>query len=723
MSSVAKNCGFWVLPEGQDGDGAADYIPDLAALLNTNSKTYFTDSYTLEKECPKTTTIGKYIESLVNLHGRVIILTCGKFLTGTDIPALGHIVLMAKMNNIANFEQLLGRMIREYPGKDEVKMYCFAPAMEIGLVQGKMAKMNTALGGSTEYEMLECIPLTEYTANGPCKINPDTILAEVQEFFKRLSKDRLPSASLESALAGIDLSVWEGLDTKKFKKSAPKAGVTEDNGAKVKTKLGDNPKTGKPYTKEEINSITQIANAIQTVMVEAKWIAYSIDNYDYSVVLNNPALVRMFPNEIDAVVSTIENDIVIKDMVIKNLNDKQLAYKGLAPIEVYDDIFLNNEYKQGIGLVYVPFSLARELVDKLPKNKYNRDGVTILVFNALSGTIPIELKEKFPKARIVCAEYFEYFKDHLVRLGFEVTDCFTDKDKQIKIGLNMKFDVVIGNPPYQGSNINGTKQPKSHNLWSKFVEGGVDLLVDDGFIAFVTPDSWMSPNSQVLKMFKDNSLIWVDTEVGKYFTVGSSFTAWVMQKNKNTQSVFIDGLAVDIAKLQYLPRNFAKTFPIHDKVINSTHPKLDILCDTSCHSDYKHKNFSDIEDITYKYTTFHTNAQTKFCKKQSKDFLKSKIIWTTSGYFKPFFSAGNLGTSEVCQYILTDSAEAQNILSYLDSKLYKFIVNTGKWSGFLNGKVLASLPKLASKIWTDQELYQHFGLTQEEIDYVEANVK
>ena len=293
----------------------------------------------------------------------------------------------------------------------------------------------------------------------------------------------------------------------------------------------------------------------------------------------------------------------------------------------------------------------------------------------------------------------------------------------IELEFDMKFDVIVGNPPYQGNNDKGTKQPKSHNLWSKFAEKGVELLNPNGFIAFVTPDSWMSPNSQLLKLFKDNSLIWVDTEVGKYFTVGSSFTAWCVKKNKNTQTAVIDGLEVDITKLQYLPRNFAKTFPIHDKVINSTHPKLDILCDTSCHSDYKHNNFADIQDATYKYVTFHTNAQTKFCKKQSKDFLKSKIIWTTSGYFKPFFSAGNLGTSEVCQYILADSAEAQDILSYLDSKLYKFIINTGKWSGFLNGKVLASLPKLTNKIWTDQELYKHFSLTQDEINYVEANVK
>jgi hypothetical protein len=293
----------------------------------------------------------------------------------------------------------------------------------------------------------------------------------------------------------------------------------------------------------------------------------------------------------------------------------------------------------------------------------------------------------------------------------------------IELEFDMKFDVIVGNPPYQGSNDKGTKQPKSHNLWSKFVDKGVDILEDDGFVAFVTPDSWMSPNSQVLKMFKENSLLWVDTEVGKYFTVGSSFTAWIMQKNKNTSTATIDNLVVDLTKLQYLPRNFAKTFPIHDKVINSNNPKLDILFDTSCHSDHKLKNLSDTQDATYKYKTFHTNAQTKFSKKQSKDFAKSKIVWTTSGYFKPFFSAGNLGTTEVCHYILANDEEAKNILSYLDSKLYKFIVNTGKWSGFLNGKVLSSLPKLANKVWTDKELYAHFSLAQEEIDYIEANVK
>jgi hypothetical protein len=403
-------------------------------------------------------------------------------------------------------------------------------------------------------------------------------------------------------------------------------------------------------------------------------------------------------------------EISTLDMIVRmskyNNKQKHIENNALAILKddtkLWFDIFDNKELKRFIKSKHCKKILVAagghgSEIDVLV-DMFGVDIVDKIVYNDKYSFFCNQIKRKYPSITVVKGDFTE-------------------------LEFDMKFDVVVGNPPYQGNNDKGTKQPKSHNLWSKFVDKGVELLNTNGYIAFVTPDSWMSPNSQVLKMFKDNSLIWVDTEVGKYFTVGSSFTAWVMQKNKNTSTALIDGLEVDLAKLQYLPRNFSKTFPIHDKVINSAHSKLDILCDTSCHSDHKHKNFSDTKDSTYKYETFHTNAQTKFCKKQSKDFLKSKIIWTTSGYFKPFYSEGHLGTSEVCQYILTNSAESQHILSYLNSKLYKFVVNTGKWSGFLNGKVLSSLPKLASKIWTDAELYTHFGLTQEEIDYIEANVK
>ena len=66
--------------------------------------------------------------------------------------------------------------------------------------------------------------------------------------------------------------------------------------------------------------------------------------------------------------------------------------------------------------------------------------------------------------------------------------------------------------------------------------------------------------------------------------------------------------------------------------------------------------------------------------------------------------------------------EAKSIKSFLSSKLYTFWVNSTKTSGFNTG--LSKLPMLDSnKIWTDKELYTHFNLTQEEIDYIETSLK
>jgi len=688
LSDVATTCGFWVLPEGQDGDGAADYIPDLASLLNTNSKTYFTDSYTLEKECPKTTTIGKYIESLVKQHGRVVILTCGKFLTGTDIPALGHIVLMAKMNNIANFEQLLGRMIREYPGKDEVKMYCFAPAMEIGLTMGRMAKMNAiALNGGTEYEMLECIPLTEYTTDGPCKISPDTILAEVQEFLKNRSKDRLPSAPLETRLAGMDLSAWEGKDTKKFKKSAPKAGVTEDNGARVKTKLGDNPKTGKPYTKDELTTIAQIANAIQTVMVEAKWIAYSIDNYDYSVVLSNPVLAKVFPEEIDAVIDTIENDAVIKDMVVKNLNDKQLAYKGLAPIDVYDDIFMNNDYKRDIGLVYVPFHLAKQFVDNLPKSKYNKEGITILVANALNGTIPLMMRERFPLARIVCGEEFEYFRDHLERLGFETF---------IWEKINMEFDVVVGNPPYQKPKSDSRLGSRgASELWSDFVNKGLSLLKDNGHFAFIHPNAWRKPedrNDFWKLLTQDNQMEKLVMSSGKgdqnWFGIGVRVDYYILQKKpkyKNTIVVDHEGVTydLDLANFDWLP-NYAI-----GEISQLLGKGTSVLYNTFYHTQKKH---SDVPTKDCKYPVVHTINKSGlgikyFDKRQNTDtthYGVAKVLLNQNELQYPYNDyKGEYGMSQLTFGIAISSEdEGEKIIKFLNSVKGKRLIAATKWNTY-----------------------------------------
>ena len=71
------------------------------------------------------------------------------------------------------------------------------------------------------------------------------------------------------------------------------------------------------------------------------------------------------------------------------------------------------------------------------------------------------------------------------------------------------------------------------------------------------------------------------------------------------------------------------------------------------------------------------------------------------------------------------SKEIDNDDEYLfKSKLFRLFFTHVRYGMHNEAGVLNALPKLdLTKKWTNEALYKHFGLTQEEIDYVEANAK
>jgi hypothetical protein len=715
LSSAAKKCGMWVLPSGQDGDGANEYIPDLAKLLTTD-ETYFVDSYSLEKDCPKHLTIGEYIESLSHKYNRVIILTCGKFLTGTDIPVLGHVVLLDKMDNIANFEQLLGRMIREYPGKGKVKLYAFAPGADLKVVLGRMAKANSVLGGGSEYEMLECIPLTEYVVgeNDARTITANETLASTQDWFKQEVQSKLPSYSLQNELSSADLSDWNDIDLSKFKKQLPKTSLTDDNGAKVKVKVSINAKTGTSLTKQELTTLEQVERTIQAVFFEAQWVAYSLNNYDYQTVLSNSAIKAMFgDNIVQSLLALAESNDKVKQMFGQYMLSKQLAYASLPIKDVYPNIFNNSELKKSIGLVYIEFSLADLLVADLDANKYNNSNTVIAVVNALNGILPLTLKEKFPNAKIVCIEYFDYFVDHLTRLGFEVINL--DNLDEL-----MKFDIVIGNPPYQSGN---GEKGGARSLWRKFIKKSFALCKDDGYVSMVCP-GFPYQSNDLGSCFTKNTPLILNNDVTDHFpNIGSEIKYWVVKKGTHDLpfivdgTVWEDGLAVD---------------PTMNHTLRSIKDKISQFETFECKQDrgYSSTQFkNDTEDYFDQpqgdsiYPIRHaSNVKVCYVKQPTDCHTKRKVMMTFSGYpaFEYYDETTPMSSCyQMSGYIeVPDKAVGEALIKVYQSKLYTFlsVVDGAGMKSVTN----YSLPKLdLTREWTNQEIYDYFGLTDSEIEYVE----
>ena len=82
-----------------------------------------------------------------------------------------------------------------------------------------------------------------------------------------------------------------------------------------------------------------------------------------------------------------------------------------------------------------------------------------------------------------------------------VLDNFTEIDNNTPILGNMKFDLIMGNPPFnnQGfvkvpcnNKIKKTKEGKS--IWHTCIKKSISLLEKDGYLLFVSPCLWLKPD-------------------------------------------------------------------------------------------------------------------------------------------------------------------------------------------------------------------------------------
>lgn len=320
----------------------------------------------------------------------------------------------------------------------------------------------------------------------------------------------------------------------------------------------------------------------------------------------------------------------------------------------------------------------------------------------------------------------------------------------LSLNFKMKFNVVIGNPPYR----KGGRKDQANKLWPLFVKKGYDLIEDDGYVAMITPNGWMQPTADIGKgtgtnalsifndIFKKNNLILANVDSDRireqYFKgVGSTFSYYIFQKAVYFGSTdFItatDKIQIDISKIESLPkitskeslsivkRMRGKSFTFQDQNHGLNGMEGDTPGEITQVKKTKNGNIKTIHKLQYKI--YHTNKKGGiywYGEKLNPYSSKPKVIISLSGTYLPVFNNTD-GFSNMCLAVVCntddEAVRAKNILS---SKLYRFWVEMQKFSGFNPRKLILKLPELMlDRDWSDIEIYQNFELTPEEIKYVE----
>jgi hypothetical protein len=302
---------------------------------------------------------------------------------------------------------------------------------------------------------------------------------------------------------------------------------------------------------------------------------------------------------------------------------------------------------------------------------------------------------------------------------------------------DMKFDAIVGNPPFQ----EGGRDDEANKLWPHFVKKANDLVADDGYVAMITPTGWMQPTADIGKgnsknaisifndIFKSNNLITANVDSSalqkNYFAgVGSTFSYFVFQKAQYSGSTnFITptgSVNVDVTTIESLPKiTSSLSLSIAKKMKGTPFTFYD-------QNHGLNGKESSTPSQTHKHLIYHTHkggGTYWYGDKNSPHNTSPKAIITLSGKYEAVYDNVN-GFSNMCMAVVCKTvAEGKNTTDVLNSKLYRFWVEMQKFSGFNPRKLILTLPAVdTSKSWTDQDLYKHFKLTKAEIEYVEANV-
>jgi hypothetical protein len=274
----------------------------------------------------------------------------------------------------------------------------------------------------------------------------------------------------------------------------------------------------------------------------------------------------------------------------------------------------------------------------------------------------------------------------------------------------MKFDVVIGNPPYQDP----SSAAKNVKLWPRFVAHSIELLKDGGFVSLITPDSWATFDTSQSRRQRKNIIDNIDLEKvideNASFNVGVSIARWFGVKRQYSGKTEAWSQTHDFTSGPYLSAEEKSKEAIHSKIKKS--PSLNMrmgnpqITSDSCKEE---------SGIPIKFS----GSKTRFTLHEVDDVGVAKFVapFSCSPYSR-FFTTDSVGMLNM--WMSASESEAEELSAIWNLKAVRFFIDTyQKTAGFTPAVKNNLIPDFRGL--NDQQVFDALGLTEEEIKIVEAH--
>lgn len=447
--------------------------------------------------------------------------------------------------------------------------------------------------------------------------------------------------------------------------------------------------------------------------------------------------------------------------------------------KVTKDVFRPNSHileinsKSGLYPLYVAYNIYRTRVEAA-KQKYGEvshgfamnlwdatieENILVVCMTPMAKSITKRTLAGFRNTR-VNAQYYKDLIQNISERPEAVVNTFRDGKRFWKINqdTNMKFDAIVGNPPYQV--MDGGNNASAMPVYQHFVN--VARLIKPYYISMIMPSRWcvsgrglddfrnsMLRDEHFAKMydFKNGGDCFPGIRIGG----GVCYILW--DANHKKRNIEVTNMPrTNSCPSQIRPTlEFGLDFLIRDNMVRSIIYKVSKFEELKMSSlAFSQKPFG----FRTNYMDYKSSGEIKIYTKKDKTgfgYVSRDEVEKNAQYIDEWQVVTSRSTSVpeedngqvlravqtfICEpgavvtesYVVVASfkneSEAINCLSYLKTKFFRLLCQVTIVSPDVSARTFELVPlQDFSKLWTDAELYKKYNLTDEEIAFIESMIR